>query len=440
MKSHLLAIGLSSLVLVAGQAKASQLQSWYYDSSQNQLDLTTTSGIEPKAFLLDNPNRLVIDLPGTNFNSDTVKQSFGKAVKEIRLGKPDSQTTRFVVELAPGYDVTSQNISVKGDSRSHWSFKFNSFNRQSNPIVGENREDIAIKSTDASTFAGVVNLGQEMAGITSQIRTLLASYKSLNPGIFFLDLDTGNYIDINGEKRFAAASTIKFPLLVALFQEIDAGRIKLTDKLVMRRDLKVGESGIMQYKPIGTKFSVLETATLMMTISDNTATNLVLDRLGGAAKVSQRFRSWGLQNTAMRNLLPDIGGTNTTSSKDLVRLAALVSNNRLLSPSSRNQVLGIMRRVKTNSLLPAGIGQGATIAHKTGTLRFIIGDAGIIQMPNGKSYLAGVLVQRPNYDRRAGDFVREVSRRVYNYLDNTKVSNIQPILGDASGGLRLRTR
>ncbi|MHC5752434.1 MAG: serine hydrolase [Nostoc sp.] len=440
MKSHLLAIGLSSLVLVAGQAKASQLQSWYYDSNQNQLDLTTTSGIEPKAFLLDNPNRLVIDLPGTNFNSDTVKRSFGKAVKEIRLGKPDSQTTRFVVELAPGYDVTSQNISVKGDSRSHWSFKFNSFNRQSNPIVGENREDIAIRSTDASTFAGVVNLGQEMAGITSQIRSLLASYKTLNPGIFFLDLDTGNYIDINGEKRFAAASTIKFPLLVALFQEIDAGRIKLTDKLVMRRDLKVGESGIMQYKPIGTKFSVLETATLMMTISDNTATNLVLDRLGGAAKVSQRFRSWGLQNTAMQNLLPDIGGTNTTSSKDLVRLAALVSNNRLLSPTSRNQVLGIMRRVKTNSLLPAGIGQGATIAHKTGTLRFIIGDAGIIQMPNGKSYLAGVLVQRPNYDRRAGDFVREVSRRVYNYLDNTKVSNIQPILGDASGGLRLRTR
>ncbi|MDZ7953318.1 serine hydrolase [Nostoc sp. DedQUE09] len=434
MKSHLLAIGLSSLVLIAGQAKASQLQSWYYDSSQNQLDLTTTAGIQPKAFLLDNPNRLVIDLPRTNFNSDTVKRSFGKAVKEIRLGKPDSQTTRFVVELAPGYDVTSQNISIKGDSRSHWIFKFNSFNRQNNPIVGENKEDIAIRSTDASTFAGVVNLGQEMVGITSQIRSLLASYKSLNPGIFFLDLDTGNYIDINGEKRFAAASTIKFPLLVALFQEIDAGRIKLTDKLVMRRDLRVGEAGTMKYKPIGTKFSVLQTATLMMTISDNTATNLILDRLGGAAKVSQRFRSWGLQSTAMQNLLPDLAGKNTTSSKDLVRLAALVSNNRLLSPTSRNQVLGIMRRVKTNSLLPAGIGKGATIAHKTGTLRFIIGDAGIIQMPNGKSYLAGVLVQRPNHDRRAGDFVREVSRRVYNYLENTKVSNIQPILGDASGG------
>lgn len=56
MKSHLLAIALSSLVILAGQAKASQLQSWYYDSSQNQLDLTTTSGIEPKAFLLDNPS------------------------------------------------------------------------------------------------------------------------------------------------------------------------------------------------------------------------------------------------------------------------------------------------------------------------------------------------------------------------------------------------
>jgi beta-lactamase class A len=440
MKSHLLAIGLSSLLLVAGQAKASRLQSWYFDSKQNQLHLTTISGIQPKAFLLENPNRLIIDLPGTSFNSDTVKKSFGNAIKEIRIGKPDSKTTRFVVELAPGYHIASRNISIKGDSRSHWIVKFNSFDRQNNKSSGDNRENIAINSTDASTFAGVVNLGQEMKGISSQIRALLATYKSLNPGIFVLDLATGNYIDINGEKRFAAASTIKFPLLVALFQEIDAGRIKLTDKLVMRRDLRVGEAGTMKYKPIGTKFSVLQTATLMMTISDNTATNMVLDRLGGAARVNQRFRGWGLQNTAIQNLLPDIPGKNTTSSKDLVRLAALVSNKRLLSPNSRNQVLGIMRRVKTNTLLPAGIGKGATIAHKTGTLRFIIGDAGIIQMPNGKSYLAGVLVQRPNHDRRAGDFVREVSRRVYNYLNQTTVSNIEPILGDASGGLRLPTR
>ncbi|MEA5602985.1 serine hydrolase [Nostoc sp. UHCC 0252] len=433
MKSHLLAIGLSSLLLVAGQAKASRLQSWYFDSKQNQLHLTTTSGIQPKAFLLDNPNRLVLDLPGTSFNSDTVKKSFGKAIKEIRIGKSDNKTTRFVVELAPGYHIASRNLSIKGDSRSHWIVKFNSFDRQADKTVGENREDIAINSTDAATFAGVVNLGQEMQVISSQIRTLLASYKSLNPGIFFLDLDTGNYIDINGEKRFAAASTIKFPLLVALFQEIDAGRIKLTDKLVMRRDLRVGEAGTMKYKPVGTKFSVLQTATLMMTISDNTATNMVLDRLGGTARVNQRFRSWGLQNTAMQNLLPDIPGKNTTSSKDLVRLAALVSNNRLLSPNSRSQVLGIMRRVKTNSLLPAGIGKGATIAHKTGTLRFIIGDAGIIEMPNGKSYLAGILVQRPNHDRKAGDFVREVSRRVYNYLSQTRVSNVEPNSSDRTG-------
>jgi beta-lactamase class A len=424
MKSHLLGISISSLLLLSGQAQAAQLQSWYFDSNQNQLHLTTDSGIQPKAFLLDNPNRLVIDLPGTNFNSDSFKQSFGNAVKEIRIGKPDTKTTRFVVELAPGYDISSQNLSIKGDSRSHWIVKFKAFDRQGNsPISGENREDISIQPTDASMFAGVVNLGQEMSGLSSQIQGLMARYRSLNPGIFFLDLQTGNYIDVNGEKRFAAASTIKFPLLVALFQEVDAGRIKLNEKLTMRRDLIAGEAGTMKYKKVGTKFSVLETATLMMTISDNTATNMILDRLGGRNSVNPRFRSWGLQNTVVRNKLPDIGGTNTTSSKDLVRLAALVSNKRLLSQTSNNQVLGIMRRVKTNTLLPAGIGKGATIAHKTGTLRFIIGDAGIIQMPNGKSYLAGILVQRPNHDRRAGEFVREVSRRVYNYLDKTQISN-----------------
>ncbi len=75
-------------------------------------------------------------------------------------------------------------------------------------------------------------------------------------------------------------------------------------------------------------------------------------------------------------------------------------------------------------MLPAGIDKKAIISHKTGTLRFILGDAGIIQMPNGKSYLAGILVRRPNYDDGAMYFIRQVSRAVYNYLGESKVGNV----------------
>ena len=210
--------------------------------------------------------------------------------------------------------------------------------------------------------------------------------------------------------------------MIALFQEVDAGRIQLDETLVMGKKHIVGGSGNMQYARLGSKFSLLETATRMMTISDNTATNMIIDRLGGITQLNQKFRSWGLQNTVMRNRLGDFNGTNKTSAKDLVKLSALMENNQLLSDTSQSRVIGIMNGCHNKSLLTSGLGSGAKIAHKTGTLRFVLGDAGIIETPSGKRYLAGVFVQRPNHDPRGTDFIRQVSQVVYGYFDQPNVS------------------
>lgn len=422
MKLRFLLLSVISIVLLSSQAKATRLESWHFDPVQNQLDLTTDSGVRPRAFLINNPTRLVIDLPGTTLNDNTIRERFGSAVREIRVGQVDEKTSRLVVELAPGYTVSPDKLLIKGDSPSHWIVKFSSIEKGLSTNSAE--EKIPVQVGDTSTFAGVVSLGKEISPLNSQVKTLMARYKSLSPGIFFLDLQTGNYLDINGEKVFSAASTIKFPILIALFQEIDANRVKLNETLVVRRDLITGGSGTIQYKPAGTRFSLIETATKMMTISDNTATNMIIDRLGGKAKLNQRFRSWGLQNTVIRNLLGDFKGTNTTSAKDLVRLSALISNNQLLSNTSSSKVLDIMRRCENRALLPAGLGKGAVIAHKTGTLGVILGDAGIIEMPTGKRYLAGIMVRRPFGDARARDFINQVSRLVYRYLDQPRVANL----------------
>ncbi len=431
MRLRFLLLSVISVVLLNSTAHAARLESWRFDPAQNQLDITTDSGVKPKAFLINNPTRLVIDLPGTTLNRNTIRKNFGSAVREIRVGQVDAKTARLVVELAPGYTVTPENLLIKGDSSSHWTIKFSSINRvgvnvSPNPVVNNKsgEEQIPIEIGDSLIFAGVVPLGKEMSQLNSQVKALMARYSYLDPGIFFLDLDTGNYIDINGEKVFPAASTIKFPILIALFQEIDAGRIKWNETLVMRRDLMTGGSGTMQYKRPGTKFSLSETAIRMITISDNTATNMIIDRLGGKAKLNQRFRSWGMQNTVIRNLLGDFKGTNTTSPKDLGRLSALVANNKLLSNSSRTRVLYIMSRVQNRSLLPSGLGKGAVISHKTGTLGVILGDAGIVQTPTGKRYLAGIMVRRPFGDARAKSFISQVSRMVYGYLNQPTVTQI----------------
>jgi beta-lactamase class A len=256
-----------------------------------------------------------------------------------------------------------------------------------------------------------------MPGLEPQVKALMARYSFLKTGMFFLDLDTGNYLDIGGDRVFPAASTIKLPILIAFFQDLDAGKVSLDETLVMRRNLITGGSGTMQYKPAGTTFSARETVTKMITISDNTATNMIIDRLGGITKLNQRFRSWGLKDTIVRNWLADLRGTNTTSSKDMVRLLALLINNQLVSLSSREQVLDILRHTTIKTLLPAGLGPGADIADKTGDIGFLIGDAGVITMPNGKRYLAGIFVRRPYKDSRGRDFIRQVSSLVYNYLN-----------------------
>ena len=423
MKSPFLLLGLVSTILLSTPANAARLESWKFDPNRNQLNITTDSEVKPRAFLINNPDRIVIDLPGTSFQNNTQRRNFGAAVREIRIGKVEDNTARIVIELAPGYTTTPDKLVIKGDSASHWIVNFSAIRQEADNTTVSSEEKVTIPVNQNLEFAGVVPLSREISQLDSKIKQLMNRYSSLSAGMFFLDMETGEYLDINGEKTFAAASTIKFPILIALFQEIDAGRINPNETLVMRRDLMTGGSGTMQYAKAGRKYSLMETASKMMIISDNTATNMIIDRLGGKNVLNQRFRSWGLQNTIIRNLLGDFKGTNKTSPKDLVRLAALISNNKLLTANSNAQVMDIMSRCHNRSLLPVGLGKGATIAHKTGTLGRVLADAGIIQTPSGKRYLAGIMVARPFGDARAKAFINQVSRLVYGYLDQPTSAN-----------------
>ncbi|MBW4580074.1 MAG: class A beta-lactamase-related serine hydrolase [Tildeniella nuda ZEHNDER 1965/U140] len=269
-------------------------------------------------------------------------------------------------------------------------------------------------------------MGQELTTLKADLQTLALQMPQLTPGIFLFDLDSSAYLDLNGGASFAAASTIKVPILIAFFQDVDAGKIRLDEPLTIRKELVGGGSGEMQGLPVGTQFTALETVTKMITISDNTATNMVIARLGGMAALDQRFRSWGLVSTAVNSLLPDLSGTNTTSPRDLSLLMTRISQGELVSMRSRDRLLDIMRRTVNRSQLPQGLGKGATIAHKTGDIGGLIGDVGLIDMPNGKRYALTVLVKRSHNDDRAYDLVEKASRTVYRYLNRAQAAPRRP--------------
>lgn len=417
----------SLLLLSATAAQADSLTSWRFDARQNRLEFTTDADVQPTAQLVANPSRIVIDLPGIRLGQPQLTEPLKGSLRALRLGQFDAQTARLVVELAPGYTIEPQQVKVSGTSPTRWTVQLPSpkFAPTNATALSQPITTIAPPTAPANTFGGLVPTGRSLTWLQQRLAQLKTSqYADLGVGLSVLDLDTGNFLDLNGDKIYATASIIKLPILLAFLQDVDAGKIRLNETLTLTRDVVVGGSGELQDLPLGRKFSAGDIADKMITISDNTATNMIIKRMGGINVLNQRFREWGLKQTAIRNWLPDLKGTNTTTTKELMQLLALLDRRKLLSAQSQTQALDILSRVRNRKLLPVGLGPGATIAHKTGDIGFLLGDAGIIVMPNGKRYLAAVLVESAYDDPAARDFIQAASRLIYSYLSQPQTAEL----------------
>lgn len=252
----------------------------------------------------------------------------------------------------------------------------------------------------------------ELTYLTADLESLSALTPGLTQATFMVDLDTGNYVDVDGSTPVPAASTIKVPILVALLQAVDAGQVALDQGLVLQQQDLAAGSGELRNQPLGTQYPVLEVATQMIVNSDNTATNMIIELLGGATALNQQFRQWGLSATVIRSPLPDLGGSNTTSARDLVALLARVNQGELLSLRSRDRLLAIMQRTNNRSLIPSGLGDEAIVANKTGDIESLLGDVALVDTRSGKRYALAILVQRPDNDGRAGELIRRIAERV----------------------------
>ena len=112
--------GCLGFLLLSSPADAARLLSWRFDASQNRLVLATDESVQPKVRLISDPTRLVIDLPDTLLEKSTVEQLVGGAIRAVRVGQFDEQTTRLVIELNPGYNLNPQEIQFQKDSSSRW--------------------------------------------------------------------------------------------------------------------------------------------------------------------------------------------------------------------------------------------------------------------------------------------------------------------------------
>ncbi len=256
-------------------------------------------------------------------------------------------------------------------------------------------------------------LTNKLTPLEVKLRKLMKSYPMLKPGIFVWEYDSGKYLGINENEIFSAASIIKVPVLVRLFKSIEANQFTIYDEMFLTDYYRSSGSGDLQYKQSGLKLTIDQLAHDMITTSDNTATNMLMSKMGSMEDVNAGLRDWGLSRTRVNNWLPDLDGTNTTTPAEMATLLYNLDNPGFLNVNSREYIIDYMSHVKNNRLIQAGIDPKALFIHKTGDIGTMLGDAGIVYAPNGKRYIVVILANRPFNHPAGKDFIQKASEIIY---------------------------
>ena len=295
------------------------------------------------------------------------------------------------------------------------------------PTIGYMSNDIFLNkrllapSIKNKKYASNLYMSERMLDLENQLKGLNKAYPMIKPAIFVWSFETGKYAALNADTVYPAASIIKIPVLVQLFKSIEANQVTLYDELVLTNYFRASGSGDIQYAQEGRKYTLDSLAKTMIQDSDNSATNMLMAKIGGMDDVNTGLRSWGLKNTHITTWLPDLTGTNTTTASDLGKILYNLENPAFLNINSREDIFKYMSKVKNNRLIQAGLPQGVPFMHKTGDIGKMLGDAGIVYLPTGEHYIVVILAERPHNHPAGVNFIKDASAIIYSKM--SKLNN-----------------
>jgi beta-lactamase class A len=245
----------------------------------------------------------------------------------------------------------------------------------------------------------------DTAGLRRSIEQITRGYEGV-VGVSVRNLATGESLSIRGDETFPTASLIKVAVLVALLDEVEKGRIRLDDPLTMISRDQVGGSGVLQHLHSGLGLTIEDAARLMIIISDNTATNLLLDKVP-MRTVWARMDSLGLPHTRIHSktflrstsVAMDSSvkyGLGVTTPDETVRLFTLLHQGRAVSARMDSLALAILRDNEDWNKLVRWLPDGARAAHKSGDVDQSRNDCGILYGPDAP--VAVCVMTRENRD------------------------------------------
>lgn len=272
---------------------------------------------------------------------------------------------------------------------------------------------------------------EEGALIAMSIHDTILELASSAGGVFGIaakDLATGREILMNADRQFVAASIIKIPIMVEGFRQAEEGLISLETKVKVADTDKVGGAGILKVMSQGIKIPVIDLIRLMIVISDNTASNILVDLLG-IDNVNRTMHELGFTGIILRRkfmTLPQaVQAANSVTAQDITGLLEKIAKGQVVSRRACEEMVKIMKEQQWDDLIPAlipvseheeeslvGQVKNVEIAHKTGSVSGVRHDAAIVYA-RSVNYVVTILASDLPDTRHGEDAIRRISLEIY---------------------------
>jgi len=268
--------------------------------------------------------------------------------------------------------------------------------------------------------------------VRAKLIARIAEVPGAQVGLSVRDLGSGQILSIDGDTVFHAASTMKVPVLFALFREFQSGKLKADQRLLLVNQFKSivdssayslsasDDSDSSVYAMVGHEVPLRELATRMITHSSNLATNALIALLD-PVRITELTRAFGASQMMVRRGVEDnvafrAGLNNTATANDLVALFSALQRGQVAGEAATREMLAILEAQAFNSELPAGLPPGTRIAHKTGSITATWHDAGVVYPAGRAPYAIAVLTRNIKDEKVAAVLIADCSRIVWEWL------------------------
>jgi beta-lactamase class A len=283
----------------------------------------------------------------------------------------------------------------------------------------------------ASIFAlsGAGQTRGPLDNMKPEVEKLIAASGAETVGVAIYDTETKQSLLINERASLHAASTMKLPVMMAIFKRADQKKIPLNEPVEIKNSFysivdgsqyrlnRDDDSDQEIYSRIGQSMPVIELVDRMITWSSNLATNLLIEKVK-ADNVTALMRELGANEMQVLRGVEDpkafqAGKNNTTTAYDLMLLLKLIAENKFMNRRVCEKMLEILSSQRFNDGIPAGLPTATRVAHKTGNITKHNHDAAIVYAPGRKPYVIVVLTKGIAEQKRSSKLIADISRVVY---------------------------